>query len=88
MGKKNIFIIYVLMAMFCGAVIFPSSVRAQSDEDRFENARQKWEEMSPEQKKQYRARMDKWKNLDPQEKKKIRQRFDQYKKMPPEKKKT
>ncbi|MGD1972180.1 MAG: DUF3106 domain-containing protein, partial [Desulfobacterales bacterium] len=49
------------------------------------SARQKWNGLSPEQKRQYRQRLKRWKQLTPEQKAQIKARYERFKSLPPEK---
>jgi hypothetical protein len=57
---------------------------AQNDEG-VSQAREKWKNLSPEQKRQYRERLKRWKQLTPEQKEKIKNRYNHFKNLPPEK---
>ncbi len=56
---------------------------AQNEEDG-SSARQRWQNLSPEQKRQYRQRLNRWKQLTPEQKARIKARHDRFKNLPPE----
>ena len=55
------------------------------NEDGLSPARERWQSLSPEQKRQYRERMQRWKRLTPEQKERIKNRYEKFKKLPPEK---
>jgi hypothetical protein len=57
---------------------------AQNDEG-VSQARDKWKTLSPEQKRQYRERLQRWKQMTPEQKAKIKNRYERYKNLSPEK---
>ena len=56
------------------------------NEEGVSRAREKWKNLSPEQKRKYRERLQRWKRLTPEQKAKIINRYEQFKNLPPEKK--
>ena len=48
-------------------------------------ARERWKNLSPEQKRQYRERLQRWKRLTPEQKERIKNRYEHFKNLPPEK---
>ena len=92
MSKKNIFFLMALEIVFflcvCPLQIASAHSRESdgsfrfSPQQRMEEAYQRLANMTPEQKEQYRARMENWEDLDPQQKKRIRKRFEQYQELP------
>jgi hypothetical protein len=57
---------------------------AQNAED-VSQARERWQNLSPEQKRQYRKRLQRWKQLTPEQKATIKNRYEHFKNLPPEK---
>lgn len=57
---------------------------AQSDSEQ-SNARDRWKNLSPEQKRKYREKLKRWKQLTPEQKTKIKNKYERFKNLPPEK---
>lgn len=57
---------------------------ARNEED-MARARERWKNLSPEQKRQYRERLKRWKQLTPEQKAEIKKRYQRFKNLPPEK---
>ena len=55
------------------------------NEEGASQARERWKNLSPEQKRQYRERLKRWKQLTPEQKAKIKNRYERFKNLPPEK---
>src|SRR5581483_1677142 len=55
---------------------------AQSDNDALE----RWQRMSPEQKQELRERFQRWKNLPPAEKEELQKKLETWRRLPPEEK--
>jgi hypothetical protein len=52
--------------------------------DRFRNRYEQWQNMKPDEKETLRRRMDQWNRMAPQEQERYQQRFDQWKDLSPD----
>jgi hypothetical protein len=48
------------------------------------SARERWEQMSPEQKGRMRERSKRWQELEPQQREEVKRKFERFKQLPPE----
>ena len=79
---------YLCLAVFSPAVSWGQDAAGRNVAQNNNEAVERWQRMTPEEKQELRERFERWKNLPPAEKEKLQKNFDNWRSLPPEEKAT